>query len=749
MTINTACSSSLVALHEACLHLRTGQCDVAVAGGVNLILRPETTIAVSQAGMMAPDGRCKTFDDDANGYVRGEGCGMVLLKPLQKALDDGDRIVGVIRGSAVNHDGRSNGITAPSRFAQEALIGAALASAGVAPDQVSYIEAHGTGTRLGDPIEVNALKTVYGAQADGPACHIGSVKANIGHLESAAGIAGLIKVLLQIEHKTIVRQIGISQLNRYIHLDRTRLRIALENRSWADHGTAVCAVSSFSFGGTNAHVLVARPPERAQPAADEGGPLILAISGRSPAACDSLARACLAQLPAHRQPARFCASVAQTRDHFDYRRAVVALDAAQLAQTLAQDASPARQGAADAPRVAFLFSGQASQYATMGLHLYRRFEPFRRSVDGANVLFHRFHGCTTQDVLWGDKSALLDRTEYTQPALYVLQVALARLWQSLGVTPSLVLGHSVGEYAAAHIAGVFSFDEGLEMVLLRAGLMQRLGPEGNMLAIRADRQRVQAILAPCAASYQFAVFNSDGDVVISVRPQAVGQLVRLLTDAGIQSIVLKGNRPFHSDLMQAVAREFHAQIAHVGFRAPAIDMVDNISAGNDAHSAFDADYWMRQIVAPVDFAGCVRHPRIDGIDVVLEIGPGSTLLALFAKAGGTRQRPLLPSMLVSDKNAMTFFKAVGQLYEAGAEIDWAALQGDGRFVDVPGYPFERKKIFSAADPRFVPVPTGALPAPVYELRGRRDGGGAALCEQPRLRERCGRRARRFFIARAR
>lgn len=725
MTINTACSSSLVAIHEACLNIQTGQCDTAIAGGVSLMLRPETTIAVSQAGMMAPDGRCKTFDDSANGYVRGEGCGIVLLKSLRQALACGDRIIGVIQGSAVNHDGRSNGITAPNRFAQEALIRAALERAGIQPNDVRYIETHGTGTKLGDPIEVNAIKTMYGAaagtgHADDPVCHIGSVKANIGHLEPAAGVAGLIKVLLQIQHRTVTRQIGVADINRYIRLDGGRIRIPLHNIGWTADGPVHCAVSSFSFGGTNAHVIVSSAPQSEALPQEEGGPYLLTVSAKTRSAFGNVVQQYRDRLQAAGAAGPLCAAAAQTREHYSYRKAIVAPDAGQLMQGLENvtgvaDAAVCAPG--DAPRIAFLFSGQASQYAMMGVHLYRRFAVVRQTVDEANPAFHRQHGFPVQEVLWGLKTELLNLTEYTQPALYVLQVALARLWQSIGIAPSVVLGHSIGEYAAAHIAGVFSFQDGLEMVLARGALMQSHGPDGNMLAIKADRKTVEAALARCAGAYRFAAFNTDSDVVVSGKAEAIGQIARILKDAGISSMVLKGNRPFHSDLMTPMSQAFGQRIQRVAFSEPTIDIIDNVSAGQDERSVHNADYWVRQIVAPVDFAGCLRHAQVENIDAAIEIGPGSTLLGLYAKAGGTRRRTLVPSLSMADKSALTFFKAAGQLYEAAAEIDWAALQNGNGFIDIPGYPFERKKIFDAADPRFAaaPMPGVALPAPVYEV----------------------------------
>jgi mycoketide-CoA synthase len=699
MTINTACSAALVAVHEACVNLLTGQCDMAIAGGISLMLQPESTIAVSQAGMMAPDGRCKTFDDAADGYVRGEGCGIVVLKRLADALAQGDRIYGVIKGSAVNHDGLSNGITAPNRLAQEDLIRRTLKRASVAPADVAYIETHGTGTKLGDPIEVNALKSTYGTGGEAHrCCYLGSVKANIGHLEGAAGIAGLIKVLLQIKHGTIVRQIGVNQQNRYIDLGRTRLRIPMENVRILPDALHVAAVSSFSYGGTNCHVIVSAPPPPPRPV----GPapcgdnyVVLPLSAKSATSLQRMIVDYGALFSAGSGDVHaVCASAARTRNHaYPYRCAITGRNEAELASKLAAfgpQSTLHKSGVS--PKIGFLFSGQASQYPKMGHFLYQRFEVFRAEVERANTEFQKSYDFSLQELLWGAAVSKLDRTQYTQPALYAVQVALARLWQSLGIAPSLVIGHSIGEYAAAHLAGVFSFEDGMGMVIARGRLMQELAPPGNMLAIISDPATVQKALAGVAGNYHVAAHNAQDSIVIAGASDAITNVAKRLAELGIHTFLLKGDRPFHCSLMAEVAEDFSRRLEGVSFKSPGIAVVDNVRAGRQ-RIQWNAQYWAKQIVEPVDFAGCLTHANTVAMDAFVEIGPGSTLLGLCARNPAGKGKLLVPSLSSDDNGMTTFLKGVAELYQAGAQIDWQALHRSHSRVDVPKYSFDRHVVF--------------------------------------------------------
>ncbi|MCI0398896.1 MAG: type I polyketide synthase, partial [Chloroflexi bacterium] len=577
LAVDTACSSSLVTVHLACQSLRNRECHLALAGGVNLILSPEATIYFSKARMMAPDGRCKTFDAAADGYARGEGCGMLVLKRLSDALADGDNILALIRGTAVNHDGHSNGLTAPNGLAQEAVIGQALQNGGVQPQQVGYVETHGTGTSLGDPIEVEALGNILGRgrSPDNPLA-IGSVKTNIGHLEGAAGVAGLIKVVLALQHEEIPPHLHLNKLNPYIAWNRLPVVVPTQRQPWrAGAQRRIAGVSSFGFSGTNAHVVVEEAPLRETAVLDADRPVhLFTLSARNEAALLEYAgryARFLAEQPTA-SLADLCYSANSGRAHFAHRLAIAAGAPGELEEALAAfvagsdgAALTGQTPAGQQPKVAFLFTGQGAQYAGMGRELYATSPTFRTALDECAALLAGELEAPLLEVLFGDQGALLDETAYTQPALFALEYALAQLWQSWGVTPDLVLGHSVGEYVAAVVAGVFSLADGLKLISARSRLMQGLAEPGEMAAVWASEAQVTPHLAAYAGRLAIAAVNGPQSVVISGASQAVTALTATLEQEGLRSQPLVVSHAFHSPLMEPMLAAFAQVAAQVAY----------------------------------------------------------------------------------------------------------------------------------------------------------------------------------------
>ena len=745
MAIDTACSSSLVAVHLAVQSLRSGESDMALAGGVNVMLTPELTITFSQARMMAADGRCKTFDARADGYVRGEGAGIVVLKRLADALRDGDNVLAVVRGSAVNQDGRSNGLTAPRGPAQQAVIRQALADAGVRPAQLSYVEAHGTGTPLGDPIEVQSLRavlesdTIAGGQAP-QRCFLGSVKTNIGHLEAAAGIAGLIKVVLSLQHQEIPPHLHFQELNPYISLAGSPLVVAAERQPWPQgKQPRLAGVSSFGFGGTNAHVVLAETPlpagGKVQVTDDDSKSLhLLALSARSETSLRRLAGRYAAYL--QDQPtanslsvslADVCYTAATGRDHFEFRLALVGAhnqlaDLVEQLETFASRPAAATARTAgnikDVPRIAFLFTGQGAQYPGMGRTLYDTQPAFRAALDQCDALLRPYLDIPLLSVIFAEGSeenlqSPIDQTLYTQPTLFALEYALAELWRSWGVTPDLVMGHSVGEYVAACRAGVFSLEDGLKLIVARARLMQTLPNDGNMAVVLASEERVAAAIEPYRDRLSLAALNGPENVTISGATAALEAALATLATAGIETRPLSVSHAFHSPLMAPMLDEFMAEARRVTYREAQLPLVSNVTGRLFAPGEVpDAAYWRDHVRQPVRFADGMAALDAAGATVYLEIGPQPHLLAM-----GRRCLPQpevdqasarwLPSLRRDQDDRQVILTSLASLYEAGFPIDWDAfynqpvvnqpvvqplvVQPPWRRVTLPTYPFERQR----------------------------------------------------------
>jgi acyl transferase domain-containing protein len=736
VAIDTACSSSLVALHFACQSLHSGESDLCLAGGVNLILSPEPTIIFSQAGMMAADGRCKTFDDSADGYVRGEGCGVVVLKRLKDALRDGDRIQAIIRGSAVNQDGLSNGITAPNGPAQQAVIRQALLNAGVQPAEISYVEAHGTGTSLGDPIEVNSLKAVLKQERsqDRP-CWIGSVKTNIGHLESAAGIAGLIKVVLSLQHQEIPPHLHLNQINKHITLEGTPFAIATERQPWtAQTEGRLAGISAFGFGGTNCHVILEEAPiEKAEgrrqkaegvrryekeevgahsvlPNSDQL-PVkthhILTLSAKSDRALQELAQRYEEYLGLHQEAslADICFTANTGRSHFERRLCAVVESTSQLQKALAafvtgqevDGLASSQINSKKRPKIAFLFTGQGSQYLGMGRHLYETQPIFRQTLDRCDEILRPYLDKPLLEILYPpqvDENAqtAIDETAYTQPALFALEYALFELWKSWGIIPDAVMGHSVGEYVAACVAGVFSLEDGLKLITQRASLMQSLPQNGRMVAVFADEATVLSAIQSYRDEVSIAAINSQNNIVISGVHHAVEAVVITLEAQGIETRPLTVSHAFHSPLMEPILNEFEEKASQISFQTPNIPLISNVTGQiMQPGDIPDANYWRSHAREAVRFVDGLNTLFAQGYELFLEIGSKPILSSLGKRCQQSENAVWLPSLSQKKNDWQVLLESLSSLYLRGVEIDWMALDRDRERLSLPTYPFQRKR----------------------------------------------------------
>jgi acyl transferase domain-containing protein/acyl carrier protein/phospholipid N-methyltransferase len=704
--IDTACSSSLVAAHLAVQSLRNGECRLALVAGVNLILRPETTIALSKAHMLSPDGRCKTFDARADGFVRSEGGGVILLKRLSDALTDGDNILALLRGSAIGQDGRSNGLTAPNGPSQEAVIRAALASGRVDPNQVSYVETHGTGTSLGDPIEVQALSAVLGEDRQQPLV-IGSVKTNIGHLESAAGIAGLIKTVLMIQHKQIPPHLHLQTLNPHIPWAELPVTIPTKLSAWENGEEKFSGVSSFGFSGTNAHIVLSSPPPVAEKRTEKERPRhVFTLSARHEPALRQLAKRYAEHLANQTEDVGDLAYTANAgRSHFNYRLALTANTSSEIQMKLSAFAN---DQAVDSllygkvlvthqPRVAFLFTGQGAQYKDMARQLYETQPTFRATLEKCDQLLRPYLDRSILSIIFADNdsdAALINETAYTQPALFVLEYALAELWQSWGIHPSMVMGHSVGEYVAACVAGVFTLEDGLKLIAERARLMQQLPAGGAMAAIFADETVVAQAIESHSNQLSIAAINGPSNVVISGTESVLSAVLESLGRKGIKSKRLTVSHAFHSPLMDSILDEFERVAASVQYSEPQIGLISNVTGtlpGRDQVTI--GRYWREHVRQPVRFADAMVSLHQSGCDVFVEIGPNPTLLGMGQQCLPQGMGTWLPSLRQGKDEWQTLLSSLSRLYVLGADVNWKNFDRDytRRKLILPTYPFQRER----------------------------------------------------------
>lgn len=709
IAIDTACSSSLVALHIAVQSLRAGECKTALVGGVNVIVTPDLTINFCKSKMLSFEGKCRTFDASADGYVRGEGCAVVILKTLSDAQANGDRILAVVRGTAINQDGRTSGITAPNGPAQEAVIAAALKDGGISPEEVGYIEAHGTATPLGDPIEMNALANVLGKRhADQPLV-IGSVKTNIGHLEAAAGLAGLIKTLLVLQKGIIPPHLNLNCINPLIPFGKWHFQIPATTAPFPDYAAnRIAGVSSFGFSGTNAHVVL----ENYHTGCDVAEPVkntlhVLPISTKTETALKKLAETYQAHLI--REPSDnygdICYTAATGRSHFYHRIAVIAESKDRSALQLSafctdKPLDETAHGILDEDelpaRIAFLFTGQGSQYPGMGRALYDTEPVFRNSLEECQEILQLHLDKPLIRVLYPKPSdePLLNQPIYTQTGLFALEYALVRLWRSWGIRPAIVLGHSLGEYAAACAAGIFSVQDGLHLVVHRARLIASLKEHGEMIAVLADPGLVADAVAPFEGRVCIAAMNGPQNTVISGAIKAVQQIVKDFEARGIACRSLNVVQAFHSPLLDPVLDQFENLASRIQFKPAEIGLISNVSGRQiQARELLDARYWRRHLREPVKFADSIVELAKLGIRTCVEIGPHPVLSTMGRFMDEANDFNWLPSLQRNTDDCARILESLAGLYVRGAAVDWEGFYQHQKYrkTKLPTYPFQRER----------------------------------------------------------
>lgn len=737
IVIDTACSSSLVAVHLACRSLSTWDCDIALVGGTNVLISPEPWGGFREAGILSQTGCCHAFDKSADGMVRGEGCGVIVLQRLSDARLEGRRILAILTGSAVNQDGKSNGIMAPNPSAQIGVLENACKSARVDPLEIGYVEAHGTGTSLGDRIEAHALGMVFGRKRPGSGpLMIGSIKPNIGHLEGAAGIAGLIKAVLMVERGSLLPSGGFTEPNPAIPFTELGLRVVDELQEWpvVAGRPRRAGVSSFGFGGTNAHVIVEEAGSvgadtvsgRADVGGSGGGVVAWVISGKTASALAAQAGRLGRYVRA--RPALDVVdvgySLVSTRSVFDHRAVVVGQTRDELLAGLAgvvagrPEAGVVCGVGKPVGKTAFVFAGQGSQWLGMGSELYAAYPVFAEALDAVVDELDRHLRYPLRDVIWGHDQDLLNTTEFAQPALFAVEVALYRLLMSWGVRPGLVLGHSVGELAAAHVAGALCLPDAAMLVAARGRLMQALPAGGAMFAVQAREDEVAPMLGH---DVSIAAVNGPASVVISGAHDAVSAIADRLRGQGRRVHRLAVSHAFHSALMEPMIAEFTAVAAELSVGLPTIPVISNVTGQLVADDFASADYWARHIRAVVRFGDSVRSAHCAGASRFIEVGPGGGLTSLIEASLADAQIVSVPTLRKDRPEPVSVMTAAAQGFVSGMGLDWASVFSGYRpkRVELPTYAFQHQKFWLA------PAPSVSDPTAAGQI-GASDGGAELL-----------------------
>src|SRR5262245_16078719 len=721
LAVDTACSSSLVATHLGCRSIWNGESELAFVGGVNLMLRPELTIGFSKASMLSPDGRCKSFDSRANGYVRGEGAAVVILKPLSRALADRDRIYALIRATAVTQDGRTAGISVPNQTAQQANIADALRLAQLAPESVQYVEAHGTGTPVGDPIEAAALGAVYGkARRLEERCLIGSIKSNIGHLEAAAGITGLIKTALCLQHRQIPKTLHFENPNPQVDFDDLRLKVAQGLQPWPEtHGQPPrAAVNSFGFGGTNGHAILEAPPDikipaRIRPQAVDDVAWILPLSARSASALSDLAGSYLAALRDDRglrcaALRDICFSAGVKRSLHEFRLALVGRDHVELAGDLeaflrgeSRANTSSGRRSANSSQPVFICSGMGQQWWAMGRELLAQEPVFRRVIEEVSALFDRLADwCLLQELTAEEQTSRIQQTHIGQPAIFALQVAVAALWRSWGIEPAAVVGHSAGEMAASYICGALSLEDAVRVTFHRSRLQQQTAGQGSMLAVGISREEAAAWVARHPRASSISSVNGTTSITLSGDAAVLRQIDKALNEADVFSRPLRVDVPYHSPAMEQLEAELVDCLRHIRPRPARTPFFSTVTGTAVSGSELDARYWYQNVRQPVLFQDALGAIIDTGRTVFLELGAHPILRHDIAQcldqksAAGTT----LGCLRREERERAALLGSLGRLYTLGAEIDWQKVfPADATAIRLPLYPFQADTYWRESD----------------------------------------------------
>ncbi|WP_253774310.1 type I polyketide synthase, partial [Goodfellowiella coeruleoviolacea] len=694
VTVDTACSSSLVALHLAAQSLRAGECSLAIAGGATVLATPGVFVEFSRQNGLSPDGRCRSFAEDANGTGWSEGAGVLVLERLSDARRNGHPVLALVRGTAVNSDGASNGLTAPNGPAQQRVIREALTRSGLSPADVDVVEAHGTGTRLGDPIEAEALLRTYGTGRRGEQpLWFGSAKSNIGHTQAAAGVAGVIKTVLALGHGVVPRTLHADQPSSRIDWESGAARLASRTRPWpaTDHPRRA-GVSSFGISGTNAHVIIEQAPDavRAPDAAAPAGPLPWVLSARTPEALRALAQG-LAAAPRH-DPVAVGRALATARTTDFEHRAVILGDHLDGVRALAAGAPGPITGTARAGRVGFVFSGQGSQRVGMGRELHATYPVFAAAFDEVCAAFDGLLPRPLREVVFADEAAL-DRTEFTQPALFAVQVALYRLVTSWGLTPDYLAGHSIGEIGAAHVAGVLDLADACAMVAARGRLMQQLPPGGAMASLTAPVERARELVAEHADVVGIAAVNGPAATVVAGAEDAVERIARRWREQGGKAKRLRVSHAFHSPLMAPMLDAFADVLTGLTFRPPTVEIV----SGTPGADLTDPAHWVRHVREAVLFHDAVRALAARRVTTFIEIGPDGTLSSMADGDGW------IPALRPDRPEPEAVLTALATAHVTGAAVRWSTGFGQGAAAELPTYPFADTRYWPAAPLLDAPV----------------------------------------------